>query len=52
VDLVYAVARLELVIQTNLLLDLHLGSVKVAELVLTSYHDRMPVRDFSAEAES
>jgi hypothetical protein len=52
VDLVYAVARLELVIQTNLLLDLHLGSVKVAELVLTSYHDRMPVRDFSVEAES
>lgn len=50
VDLVYAVARLQLVIQTNLLLDLQLGKNKVAELILTSYGDQMPVRDFSKEA--
>ena len=49
VDLVYAVARLQLVIQTNLLLDLQLGKTKVTELVLTSYSDQMPVRDFSQE---
>jgi hypothetical protein len=49
VDLVYATARLQLVIQTNLLLDLQLGEDKVAELVLTSYADQMPVRDFSKE---
>lgn len=49
VDLVYAVARLQLVIQTNLLLDLQLGKDKVAELVLTSYDNQMPVRDFSKE---
>jgi hypothetical protein len=47
--LVYAVARLQLVIQTNLLLDLQLGKTKVTELVLTSYSDQMPVRDFSQE---
>lgn len=49
VDLIYAVARLQLVIQTNLLLDLQLGKAKVAELVLTSYDNQMPVRDFSKE---
>jgi ApeA N-terminal domain 1 len=49
VDLVYAVARLQLVIQTNLLLDLQLAKTKVTELVLTSYSDQMPVRDFSQE---
>ena len=49
VDLVYATARLQLVIQTNLLLDLQVGEDKVAELVLTSYADQMPVRDFSKE---
>jgi hypothetical protein len=49
VDLLYATARLELVIQTNLLLDLQLGKDKVGELVLTSYYNQMPVRDFSAE---
>ena len=49
VDLIYAVARLQLVVQTNLLLDLKLGKAKVAELVLTSYDNQMPVRDFSEE---
>lgn len=49
VDLVYAVARLQLVIQTNLLLDLELSKDRVAELVLTSYDNQMPVRDFSRE---
>ncbi len=49
VDLVYAVARLQLVIQTNLLLDLQLSKDKVAELILTSYDNQMPVRDFSQE---
>jgi hypothetical protein len=47
--LVYAVARLQLVIQTNLLLDLQLSKDKVAELILTSYDNQMPVRDFSQE---
>jgi hypothetical protein len=50
VDLVYAATRLQLVIQTNLLLDLQLGKDKVSELVLTSYANQMPVRDFSAES--
>jgi hypothetical protein len=49
VDLVYATARLQLVIQTNLLLDLQLGKDKVGELVLTSYQNQMPVRDFATE---
>jgi hypothetical protein len=37
------------VIQTNLLLDLQLSKDKVAELVLTSYYNEMPVRDFSKD---
>jgi hypothetical protein len=48
-DLVYGAARLQLVIQTNILLDLQLGRKKVAELVLTSYVNQMPVLDFSEE---
>jgi hypothetical protein len=51
IPLVYAVARLQLVLQTNLLLDLGLGSDDVNTLVLTSYHNMMPVRDFSEPEE-
>ena len=49
VDLVYATARLQLVIQTNLLLGLQLGKDKVGEPVLISYDNQIPVRDFSRE---
>jgi hypothetical protein len=46
VDLIYAVANLRLVIQTNMLLDLKLDPELVAGLVLTSYGNQMPVFDF------
>jgi hypothetical protein len=41
VDLVYAVARLRLVIQVNLLLDLGLASALVGEIVLACYDRRV-----------
>ncbi|HEY5193120.1 MAG TPA: HEPN domain-containing protein [Solirubrobacteraceae bacterium] len=46
VDLIYAVARLSLVIQINLLLDLELEPNLAGSLVLTSYDRRMPIVDY------
>ncbi len=46
IDLIYAMANLRLVIQTNMLLDLQLDPELVAGLVLTSYRNQMPVFDF------
>jgi hypothetical protein len=46
-DLFYVVARLELVIRTNLLLDLQLGPTKVNELVSTSYFNQVPLLDIT-----
>jgi hypothetical protein len=49
VDLVYAVALLQVVIETNILLDLQLDKEKVANLVHASYHNQMPIHDFRTE---
>jgi hypothetical protein len=46
VDLVYAVARLRLMIQVNLLLDLGLALALVGDVVLTCYDRRVPVVDY------
>jgi|HubBroStandDraft_2_1064218.scaffolds.fasta_scaffold129223_2 hypothetical protein len=46
VNLIYAVARLRLVIQVNLLLDLGLERELTGSLVLTSYDRRMPIVDY------
>jgi hypothetical protein len=45
-DLFYAVRRLELVIQTNILLDLELDPAFVSGLVKTSYVNQVPLIDF------
>ena len=45
-DLTYAVARLRLVLQVNLLLDLGLDSDLVASMVFTSYEGGMPIVDY------
>lgn len=42
-DLYYGVARLELVLQANLLADLGLPEPLVTSLVMSSYHNRVPV---------
>jgi hypothetical protein len=49
VALVYAVARLQLVVEPNVLLDLGLADGMVSDLIMTSYVNQMPVRDFSDE---
>jgi hypothetical protein len=46
VDLLYAVERLRLVIQVNLLLDLGLSSETVGSFVLTSYARQVPIVDY------
>jgi len=52
VDLVYAVALLQVVIETNILLDLRLDKEKVADLVHVSYRHQMPIHDFRTEDRS
>jgi hypothetical protein len=46
VDLLYAVERLRLVIQVDLLLDLGLSSETVGSFVLTSYGRQVPIVDY------
>jgi len=46
VDLLYAVERLRLVIQVNLLLDLGLSREMVGSFVLTSYDRQVPIIDY------
>lgn len=45
-DLFYAVARLELVIRVNLLLDLSLDAATIGELIKTSYSNQVPLLAF------
>jgi len=46
VNLIYAVARLRLVIQVNLLVDLGIERDLTGSLVLTCYDRRMPIVDY------
>jgi hypothetical protein len=48
-DLLYAVERLRLVIQVNLLLDLGLSGETVGSFVLTSYDRQVPIIDYRDE---
>jgi ApeA N-terminal domain 1 len=49
VDLLYAVERLRLVIQVNLLVDLGLSRETVGSFVLTSYDRQVPIVDYREE---
>jgi ApeA N-terminal domain 1 len=46
IDLVYGTARLLLVLQTNILLDIGLSAEQAGSLILTSYQREMPIEDY------
>ncbi|MGO8905509.1 MAG: HEPN domain-containing protein [Solirubrobacteraceae bacterium] len=46
IDLIYGTARLLLVLQTNILLDIGLSAEHAGSLILTSYQGEMPIVDY------